>query len=135
METRYSHNLAPCIQHGKKVYADVFTRMSNCTRNSFDPLILEQVDDLDWPADGTGCPNSPMTRLVTRFPPSSQRFVGDLYASGYHLGDGYVDTAGHCLHEAILSCGLHDLGVIFNWAGDIVTKRTFTTSEVFEIEW
>lgn len=76
-----------------------------------------------------------MTRLGTRFPPSSQCFIGDLYASGYHLGDGHVGTAGHYLHETtILSRGLHDLRVIFNLAGDIVAKRMFTTSEVFEIE-
>ena len=85
-----------------------------------------KIDSLEWPSD--------TTELVSRFALSREYVIGPLYSSAYHLGDGYVGTAGHCLDGALMEHGLENLSVVFNWVGDVVSKSVFPESEVFEIE-
>lgn len=57
--------------------------------------------------------------------------IGPKFCSAYHLGDGYVGTAGHCFDK---ESRLDELRVVFNWVGDVVGKNTFTASDIFPIE-
>ena len=86
----------------------------------------EMVDQLEWPDDGT--------EFVSRFEPAGQYMIGPSFASAYHLGGGYIGTAGHVLDEALSENRLEELRVVFNWVGDVERKKIFTDTEVFEIE-
>ena len=86
----------------------------------------DMIDELDWPTDGT--------EFVSRFDLARQYMIGPSFASGYHLGDGCVATAGHVLEEALRGDRLGELRVVFNWVGDVGCKKIFTDEEVWGIE-
>ena len=89
-------------------------------------VLSSKLDTLEWPSD--------TTEFVSRFPLADQHIIGPKFCSAYHLGDGYVGTAGHCLDSALVNGQLDELRVVFGWVGDVVSKRVFTASEVFRIE-
>ena len=88
--------------------------------------LTDKIDALEWPRH--------TTELVSRFAPASQYMIGPIFSSAYHLGEGYVGTAGHCLDKALVDYQLSKLRVVFNWVGDVVSKKSFTDLDVFEIE-
>jgi hypothetical protein len=128
METRYAKSLPLCIEYEKYIYAHAFEESVS------GPLVMEHIRSLDWPLACTETDGKAATEYASRFPLGSQWIIGDRYASGYHLGSGYIGTAGHCLDDTLRENRLGDLKVVFNWAGDVMTKRVWTSSEIFEIE-
>ena len=84
------------------------------------------MNTLEWPGD--------TTEITSRFPIASQYMIGPKFCSAYHLGDGYVGTAGHCLDKGLFDFQFFELRVVFNWIGSVTSKRIFTDLEVFEIE-
>ncbi len=123
-------NLADCVQHDKQSLKNCFC---DCTKNPATAYVgpkpgtvSDKIDALEWPMD--------TTELVSRFAPASQFMIGPKFCSAYHLGYGYVGTAGHCLDEALVYSHLRELKVVFNWVGDVVRKKRFAQSEVFGID-
>ena len=88
--------------------------------------LRDQLDELEWPKDNT--------EFVSRFDLASQYMIGPSFGSGYHLGDGYVATAGHVLDKALTGDRLGELRVVFNWVGDVKHKKIFTDEEVWGVE-
>ena len=88
--------------------------------------LRDKIDRLEWPKD--------TTEFVSRFDLAGQYMIGPSFCSAYHLGDGYVATAGHVLNKTLTGNRLGELRVVFNWVGDVRCKKKFTDSEVFEIE-
>ena len=121
-------HLANCLQHDKdslkRCFCNTATDPATAYTGPEAPSLFKHVDALEWPSDAT--------ELICRYPPSGQYMIGPKFCSAYHLGNGYMGTAGHCLDEALTNNQLSELRVVFNWAGSIAGK-TFTESEVFEI--
>ena len=122
-------HLTNCLQYDKdslkRCFCNTATDPATAYTGPEAPSLSENLDALAWPSD--------TTELVSRFPMSGQYMIGPKFCSAYHLGNGYMGTAGHCLDEALKNNQLSELRVVFNWAGS-VASRTFTESEVFEIE-
>lgn len=127
----FEQNLRSCIEHDQKNLLNTLTRDMGSSRNATDDGVIEAIKAIEWPADG--CDDRRPTSYVSRFPLEDQYIAGEEYASGYHLGNGIVGTAGHCLVTALLKNELHHLKVVFGWCGDVRGKR-FTASQVFGIE-
>lgn len=126
----WNNNLPECIQHDKDALKDCFcdpvTNPATAHAGSEAGTLLDTISALEWPSD--------TTEFVSRFRASGQYMVGPRFCSAYHIGDGYVGTAGHVLDKALTGNQLGKLRVIFNWVGDVGGKKAFTESEVFEIE-
>lgn len=125
----WRNNIAVCVQHDKDSLRNCFC---NCATDPATAYIgpeaeslCDKMDALEWPSDAT--------ELASRFAPAGQYMIGPKFCSAYHLGDGYVGTAGHCLDKALVNNQLGELSVVFNWLGDVVSKK-FTESEIFSIE-
>ena len=121
--------MANCLQHDrdslKRCFCNTATDPATAYTGPEAPSLSNDIDALEWPSDAT--------KLIGRFPPSGQYMIGPKFCSAYHLGNGYMGTAGHCLDEALTNNQLSQLRVVFNWAGSVASKA-FTESEVFEIE-
>ena len=74
-----------------------------------------------------------MSTFKSRFDLSQQYFAGQEFGTGYHLGNGYVGTAGHVVVKELLGRELHKLRVVFGWNGAVAGK-SFSKLDVFEIE-
>ena len=120
-------NLADCVQYDKDSLRNCFCNNTKYPATAYvgpeADALPDKIDALEWPRD--------TTELVSRFAPAKQYMIGPKFCSAYHLGDGYVGTAGHCFDK---KSQLDELRVVFNWVGDVVGKKTFTASEVFPIE-
>lgn len=130
LDSVWRNNLADCVQHDKDSLKDCFCNgVTNSATAYVGPKaesLSDKLDALEWPRD--------TTEFVSRFAPAGQYMIGPNFYSAYHLGDGYVGTAGHCLDKALVDNQLGELRVVFNWVGDVVRKKTFAESEVFKIE-
>ena len=130
LDSVWRNNLSDCVQHDKDSLKECFCNVTtNPTTAYVGPeaqTLPDKLDALEWPSN--------TTEFVSRFAPAGQHIIGPQFCSGYHLGDGYVGTAGHCLEKALVDHGVGELKVVFNWLGDVVNKKTFTASEVFKIE-
>lgn len=127
LQSIWQSNIADCVQHDKSTLRNCFCNNTTHPTTAYvgpeaDDL-PDKIDALEWPID--------TTELVSRFAPAGQYMIGPKFCSAYHLGDGYVGTVGHCFDK---NSHLDELRVIFNWVGDVLGKKTFTESEVFEIE-
>ena len=126
----WRNNLADSVRHDKESLKTCFcNRITNPTTAYVGreaEALSDKIDTLEWPTD--------TTEFVSHFVPASQYMIGPKFCSAYHLGDGYVGTAGHCLDKALVDSQSGELRVVFNWVGDVVSKKTFTKSEVFEME-
>ena len=126
----WRRNLSDCIQHDKDSLKDCFCSVDTNPATAYSgpkaDSLSGKIDALEWPSNAT--------EFVSRFTPAGQYMIGPKFYSAYHLGDGYVGTTGHCLDKALIDCELGELRVIFNWLGDVVSKKTFTENEVFKIE-
>ena len=74
-----------------------------------------------------------MTSFVSRFPLANEYIAGSEWCSGYHLGNGLVATAGHCLKSHLSNHTLSALKVVFGWSGDVRGKR-FHSWQIFDID-
>ena len=126
----WRNNLPDCIRHDKDSLRNCFCNSSTNPDTAYvgpeADALSRKLDALEWPSD--------TTEFVSRFPLSCQYIIGPNFSSAYHLGDGYVGTAGHCLDSALVNGQLDELRVVFGWVGDVVSKKIFTASEVFKIE-
>ena len=122
-------HLAKCLQHDrdslKRCFCNHPTNPTTAYTGPEAPSLSNDIDALEWPSDAT--------ELISRFPPSGQYMIGPKFCSAYHLGNGYMGTAGHCLDEGLTNNQLRELRVVFNWVGSVASK-TSTKPEVFEIE-
>ncbi len=102
------------------------TSTKTATTNALDGRIksMDLVKSLVWP-------DKPMN-FVCRFT-NAQDCIGGFASSSYHLGNGLMGTAGHCLHEHLVDNKLANLRVVFGWT-DNVAGKTFSQSEIYEIE-
>lgn len=127
LQSIWRSNLAGCVQHDKESLRDCFCNNRKHPATAYvgpeADTLPDKINALEWPRN--------TTELVSRFAPASQYMIGPRFCSAYHLGDGYVGTAGHCFDR---ESQLDELRVVFNWVGDVVGKKTFTASEVFPIE-
>ena len=123
-------NLSDCVQHDKDSMRNCFC---NATTNPSTAYVGPEAESLPDKIDGLEWPSN-TTDFVSRFAPGGQYVIGPQFCSAYHLGDGYVGTAGHCLDKALSRGQLGELSVVFNWLGDVVSKKTFAENEVFKIE-
>lgn len=127
LQSIWQSNLPNCVQHDKASLRNCFCNNTTHPTTAYvgpeADALPDKLDALEWPID--------TTELVSHFTPASQYMIGPNFCSAYHLGDGYVGTAGHCFDK---DGQLGDLRVVFNWVGDVVSKKTFTESEVFKIE-
>ncbi len=123
-------NFADCVQHDKHSLKNCFCNSTTNPATAYvgpkAGTLSDKMDTLEWPMD--------TTELGRRFATASQYMIGPKFSSAYHLGDGYVGTAGHCLDEELVDSNLGELRIVFNWVGDVVRKKTFTESEVFGID-
>lgn len=130
LKSIWRSNLTDCVQHDKDALKNCFCNATtNPTTAYIGPkagAIPAIIDRLEWPTH--------TTEFVSHFTPAVQYVIGPKFCSAYHLDDGYVGTAGHCLDEALVHSQLRELRVVFNWVGDVMSKKTFTESEVFKIE-
>lgn len=126
----WRNNLSDSVHHDKEFLENSFCNpITNPTTAYVGPeteALTAKIESLEWPRDTTD--------FVSRFALAGQYMIGPLFCSAYHLGDGYVGTAGHCLENAILDGRLCELRVVFNYVGNVARKKTFTDSEVFNIE-
>ena len=121
----FERNLGPCIQHDQLNVMDTLTRNPNVTFNVEDVEVRRALGNMQWPADSKPQESD---YFVSRFSPQDQYIAGSEYCSGYHVGNGLVATAGHCLQRT-----RSRLKVVFGWSGDVRNKR-FRSSDVFEVE-
>ena len=123
-------NLPACVQYDKNnlksCFCDPVANPATAYVGPEAEHLRDKIDKLEWPKD--------TTEFVSRFDPAGQYMIGPSFCSAYHLGDGYVGTAGHVLDKASAKNQLGELRVVFNWVGDVKRKKTFTDSEVFGIE-
>lgn len=130
LKSIWNNNLPECVQHDKEALKDCFcnpaTNPATAYTGSEAGALLDKINALEWPSDTTD--------FVSRFRPSGQYMIGPRFCSAYHIGDGYVGTAGHVLDKALIGNQLGELRVVFNWVGDVGRKKAFTESEVFKIE-
>ncbi len=126
----WRNDLPGCVQYDKKSLKDCFCNATTNPDTAYvgpeAEVLSERMNHLEWPSD--------TTELVSRFAPASQYMIGPKFCSAYHLGDGYVGTAGHCLDKLLANGQLEEMRVVFGWSGDVVSKKTFTGLQVFEIE-
>ena len=87
-----------------------------------DQATLDDIRKLEWPPA--------TTKFISRFVLATQYRAGDSHSSGYHLGNGYIGTAGHCVVQQLLDGTIQDQRMVFGWAGE-VDKVKFS---VFEVE-
>ena len=130
LDSIWGNNLADCVRHDKDSLKNCFCSSATNPSTAYvgpeaEPL-SDKIDALEWPSD--------KTEFFSRFVPAGQYMIGPRFCSAYHVGDGYVGTAGHCLHKALVGGQLGELRVVFNWVGGVVSKKTFTKLEIFEIE-
>lgn len=115
----------------KKMIEDALTDPGDPKRNltltSQGQAALAKVRNLVWPL------TTQNPTYKTRFDLSKQYYAGSSHSTGYHIGNGYIGTAGHCVAKELLSNKLATLRVVFNWAGNLDGK-SFSPSEIFEIE-
>ena len=125
----WQDHLASCLQHDrdslKRCFCNTATDPATAYTGPEAPSLPNDIDALEWPSNAT--------EFISRFPPSGQYMIGPKFCSAYHLGNGYMGTAGHCLDEALTENRLSELRVVFNGAGSVAIK-VFKESEVFEIE-
>ena len=119
-------NLGPCIQRDQIGIMNALTRNQNAAFNVTDVEMKRVLENMQWPADGSDIRER--TSFVSRFPLEDQYFASSDHCSGYHLGNGIVATAGHCLQRMISR-----LHIVFGWSGNVRRKR-FKSSQVFRIE-
>lgn len=126
----WRNNLSDCVQHDRDRLRACFCNAAAKPTTAYTGpeagTLPAKMDSLEWPSN--------TTEFVSRFAPAGQYVIGPEFCSAYHLGDGYVGTAGHCLNKALVNSELGELRVVFNWLGDVVSKKTFTASEIFRIE-
>lgn len=127
----FDRNLSSCVEHDRRNLLDTLLFNRNPPINVTDESAKNALEGLTWPADGTDPRGT--TSFISQFPPEKEYIAGSEWASGYHLGNGIVSTAGHCLLARLLKNELHTLKVVFGWSGDVNRKR-FAASQVFEIE-
>ena len=130
LESVWRNNLPDCVRHDKESLKSCFCNSATNPSTAYvgpeADILPSKIDALQWPSD--------TTELVSRFPPAGQYIIGPKFCSAYHLGNGYVGTAGHCLDRALVNGRLDELRVVFDWVGDVMSKKVFTTSEVFKID-
>lgn len=130
LKSIWNNSLPECVKHDKDALEACFcnpaTNPATVYTGSEAGALLDKINALEWPND--------TTEFLSRFGPASQYMIGPRYCSAYHLGDGYVGTAGHVLDKALIGNQLGELRVVFNWVGDVGRKKAFTESEVFKIE-
>ena len=130
LDSIWGNNLADCVRHDKDSLKNCFcnsvTNPSTAYVGPEAEALSDKIDALEWPRD--------TTEFFSHFAPAGQYMIGPKFCSAYHIGDGYMGTAGHCLHKALIDGQLGTLRVVFNWVGEVVSKKTFTESEIFKIE-
>ena len=110
----------------KSCFCDSTTNPSTAYVGPEAEVLSNRIHALEWPSD--------TTEFISRFSLAGQYLIGPSFCSAYHLGDGFVGTAGHCLDSALVNGRLDELRVVFGWVGDVVSKKVFTASEVFKVE-
>ena len=130
LDACFNHSLGPCIEEDRRNTIDALTTSSD------DPVTLDDdvkyaLDRMLWPADGKDTRGK--TQLIGRFPFTEEYIAGPVWSSGYHLGNGFVVTAGHSLISYLKQNTLSNLKVVFGWYGDVRGKR-FKVSEIFSID-
>ena len=130
LDSIWRDNLSASVRHDRSTLRSCFCdRVANPATAYIGPEaehLREKIGELEWPID--------TTEFVSRFDVAGQYMIGPSFCSAYHLGEGYVATAGHVLDKALTEDRLGELSVVFNWVGDVKYKKIFTDSEVFEIE-
>ena len=130
LQSIWRNNLAECVEHDKNALMDCFCNVATNPATAYlgpkAQALHDKMDTLEWPSE--------TTEMISRFPTAGQYMIGPKFCSAYHLGGGYVGTAGHCLDEVLVHGQLGELRVVFNWIGSVTSKRMFTDSEIFEIE-
>lgn len=127
----FSRNLRSCIEEDWRNVLKTLLSNSDPSRNINYDHVKAALEGMTWPADGSDSRGT--ASFTSRFPPESEYIAGSEWASGYHLGNGIVGTAGHCLLTRLLKNELHTLKVVFGWSGDVRAKR-FAANLVFDIE-
>lgn len=130
LKSIWRNDLPDCVHYDRNCLKDCFCNAATNPATAFvgpeANVLRNKLDHLEWPRD--------TTEFVSRFEPAGQYMIGPKFCSAYHLGDGFVGTAGHCLDKVLVDGQLGELRVVFNWVGDVVSKKTFPESEIFEIE-
>ena len=130
LKSIWSNDLPECVQYDKDSLKNCFcnhaTKQATAYVGPEAGVLLGKINRLEWPSD--------TTKFVSRFGPAGQFMIGPRYCSAYHLGDGYVGTAGHVLDKILIGNMLDELRVIFNWVGNVGCKKIFTEAEVFRVE-
>ncbi len=127
----FDRNIHSCVEHDRRNILKTLLFNPDHSKNVTNVGVKDALEELTWPADNSDSRGT--TSFISRFPPESQYIAGSDWASGYHLGDGIVGTAGHCLLDRFLENKIHPLKVVFGWSDDVRGKR-FAANQVFEIE-
>ena len=126
----WRESLPKCVQHDenhlKGCFCNPATNPDTAYIGTEAEYLLDKMNELEWPKDTTD--------FVSRFEPAGQYMIGPRFCSAYHLGDGYVGTAGHVLDQGLVDDQLDEIRVVFNWVGNVACKNVFTESEIFKIE-
>ena len=130
LATHFDSNLSACVDEDRQRIADAIAPIPDAT-TKVQKELKDALEEMSWPADGRDARG--MTSFTSRFPLSNEYIAGSEWCSGYHLGNGLVATAGHCLINHLSVRTLPTLKVVFGWFGDVRGKR-FQASEVFDID-
>ena len=130
LDSIWRDNLPACVRYDKDNLKSCFCDpVANPDMAYVGPEaehLRDKIDELEWPKD--------TTEFISRFEPAGQYMIGPSFCSAYHLGEGYVATAGHVLDAALTENQLGELRVVFNWVGNVKQRKTLPDSEIFEIE-
>lgn len=128
---QFHRSLRSCIEEDKHNLSNTLLVNSGPSKNVTDAKVKDALTQMTWPADGSDSRGT--TSFVSRFAPENEYIAGSQWASGYHLGDGIVGTAGHVVISRLLNKELHKLKVVFGWSGDVCNKR-FAANQIFDID-
>lgn len=127
----FDRNISSCVKHDRRNIIDTLLLNHNPSLHITNGDAKDALERMTWPADGAD-PGG-ITSFISRFPLEAESIAGSDWASGYHLGNGTVATAGHCLLPQLLKNESQTLKVVFGWSGDVKGKR-FAANQVFDIE-
>ncbi|KAL6718174.1 hypothetical protein ACLMJK_004262 [Lecanora helva] len=131
LDAHFQHNIGPCTTQDQRNIMNELLHNLDPASSITDEGARKALEAMEWPADGTDLRGS--TSFRCRFPLSNQYIAGATWCSGYHLGNGLVATAGHCVQPYLSSNSIATLKIVFGWSGEVRRKR-FRAEQIFGIE-
>ncbi|KAI9675314.1 MAG: hypothetical protein M1817_001217 [Caeruleum heppii] len=119
-QERLNNAFGTNVRDNKAAVDGAFVNNAADPTKNVDVTTATAIQSLSWPNDAMPIP------IRSRFAADQQLCPSDSTGSAYHLGNGLVGTAGHCIEPFIAPIsgtrGLNDLRVVFGWSGNVRGK-------------